>query len=270
MTNSSDIYYPSEETERHFVKSIWRIQECNIHERTETILPKGTVEIIFNLSDSITYSNSSANIKTILPSCFINGINFKPFNLIKNGQQLFMGIQLNAIGLKGLFNVTVKEFNDNVVEGSQVCKSLDALCNQLFLKKTFDEQIMTIREWIYHRISISKNCKSINHVHNLLFSQELNDFTVKELCQKICISDRQLRRISAEWLGMNTETFLLYNKYLSSLHLLHSSDLSLTQIGLEAGYYDQSHFIREFKSYTDLTPKEYRTSIVGLPGHIFR
>ena len=69
---------------------------------------------------------------------------------------------------------------------------------------------------------------------------------------------------------MNTETFILYNKYLSALKLLHTSDLSLTQIGLDAGYYDQSHFIREFKSYTNLTPKEYKASISDLPGHIIR
>lgn len=80
--------------------------------------------------------------------------------------------------------------------------------------------------------------------------------------------DRQLRRLSNEWLGMNTEEFILYNRYLSSLHFLHNSDLSLTQIDLEAGYYDQSHFIREFKSYTDLTPKEYQSSNTCLPGHI--
>jgi len=270
MTNSSDIYFPSTETEKLFIKSIWRLQEYNIHERTEMILPKGTVEIIFNLSDTITYSNPPANIKTALPCCFINGINFKPFNLIKNGQQIFLGIQLNTIGLKGLFDIPVKEFNDTVVESSLVCKSLDVLYDQLFLEKTFDAQVKMIRKWICEKISVSKYFKSINNIHNLFYSNKLNALTVKEFCIDICISDRQLRRLSAEWLGMNTETFLLYNKYLLSLHLLHNSDLSLTQIGLEAGYYDQSHFIREFKSYTELTPKEYQAAVTGLPGHIIR
>jgi hypothetical protein len=157
MTNSADIYYPTDEMERHFVKSIWRLHDCTVHERTETILPKGTVEIIFNLSDNITYLNPSSNSKMTLPSCFINGVNFKPFNLDKVGQQLFLGIQLNAIGLKGIFNVTVKEFNNNVIEGSQVCKSLNTLCHQLFLKKTFNEQVEAIRKWLYDWTAISKN-----------------------------------------------------------------------------------------------------------------
>lgn len=270
MINAADIYYPTDEKESYFIKSIWRLQEFHNHEKAETILPKGVVEIIFNFSDQITYINPAMDVKMILPACFINGINFKPFQLIKNSQQIFLGIQLNAIGLKGLLNVPVKEFNNIVVEGSQACKSLDALYNQLVLKKNFDEQVQSIRKWISQKISVSQSFKSIIPVYNLYYSQKLNDLTVKELCDKIYISDRQLRRISAEWLGMNTESFLLYSKYLSSLHLLHKSNLSLTQIGLNAGYYDQSHFIREFKSFTDLTPREYQLSLTTLPGHIIR
>ncbi len=273
MTNSSDIYYPVDEAEKRFISSIWRLQEYNGSQRTETILPKGTVEIIFNLSDSITYINPDLNIGKTLPYCFINGINFMPFHLIKEGQQLFLGIQLSYIGLKCLFDVPVKEFNNNVIEGSQVCKSLDMLYRQLFLKKKFAEQVEIIRNWAYQKISVSRHYKTINQIHNIFYSNKLKNITVNELCFEKCISDRQLRRLSAEWLGMNTETFLLYNKYILALNLLHiPSDLSLTQIGLEAGYYDQSHFIREFKSYTKLTPKEYQALVTAgsLPGHIIR
>lgn len=270
MTNSADIYFPVGETEKHFIISIWRLCEFNIHERTETILPKGTVEIIFNLSEDIIYSNDTLEVKKILPSCFINGINFKPFKLLKKGQLVFLGIQLNALGLKILFNISSKEFNNNVVEGSEICQSLNSLSNQLFTKKTFKEQVETIMNWIYRRISVSNSIKSLHQIHHLFYSQKLKDLTVSKLCHEVHFSDRQLRRLSTEWLGMNTETFILYNKYLSALKLLHTSDLSLTQIGLDAGYYNQSHFIREFKSYTNLTPKEYKASISDLPGHIIR
>ncbi len=94
MTHSTNIYFPTTKTEEYLIKNIWRLQEFNHHNQTETILPKGTVELIFNLSDTIIYLNSAADVRTTLPPCFINGINFKPFQLIKNGQQLFVGIQL--------------------------------------------------------------------------------------------------------------------------------------------------------------------------------
>lgn len=273
MAHSSDIYFPADEAEKLFLTCIWRVQEYNMGQRTETILPKGTVEIIFNLSDSIKYINPDLNIGKVVPRCYINGINFTPFHLVKSGEPQFLGIQLNYIGLKCLFDVNVKEFNNNVIEGSEVCKSLEVLYGRLFLKKTFNEQVEIIRNWIGQRISASKHYKAIHQIHHLFYSPRPNNITISELCLEKRITDRQLRRLSAEWLGMNTEAFLLYNKYISALNLLHSpSGLSLTQIGLEAGYYDQSHFIREFKSYTRLTPKEYQALITSdaQPGHIFR
>ena len=43
-----------------------------------------------------------------------------------------------------------------------------------------------------------------------------------------------------------------------SVSLIKRSDRSLTEIGLECGFFDQSHFIRTFKQVTGFTPKEYR------------
>lgn len=268
MINSARIYFPTAEAERYFINSIWRLQEYNTRQCIETILPKGTVEIIFNLSDNIIYSNPATGVKINLPCCFVNGINYKPFNIVKEGQQTFLGIQLNAMGLKILFNISAEEFNDNIVEGCLACKSLEALSGQLFLKKTFEEQIEIIRKWICQKISDSKYSKSINQIYNLFYRQNRDELTVKKLCGESCVSDRQFRRLAIDWLGTNPETFLRYNKYISALHLLHRSDSSLTQLGLQAGYYDQSHFIREFKYFTGLTPKEYKAAGKGLPGHI--
>lgn len=270
MNNSAFAYYPANEPESLFVKCIWRLCEYNEICLKETILPKGTVELIFNLSEKIFYLNSGSAQRTTLPTCFLNGINFKPFQLVKKGQQVFLGIQFHVIGLKGLFNTPAKEFNDSITEGGLICKSLDTLQLQLFEQHSFNDQVNLIRSWLHCKINQSKQGTAIQKIHNWFYNEKHLADSVKNLRKNICVSERQLRRIASEWLGMNPECFLLYNKYLTSLQLLHRPGLSLTQIGLEAGYYDQSHFIREFKSFTGLTPKEYQSSVTGLPGHIFQ
>ncbi|HEY5825191.1 MAG TPA: AraC family transcriptional regulator, partial [Cyclobacteriaceae bacterium] len=47
------------------------------------------------------------------------------------------------------------------------------------------------------------------------------------------------------------------NRFQHSLGLINQKDTSLTDIAYEAGYFDQSHFIREFKSFTGVTPSSY-------------
>lgn len=269
MTKSTDIYYPTGEIEKTFINSIWRLSESDLHKRREIILPKGTVEIIFNFSDKINYFNPSLQVSKILPSVFVNGINFKPFELIKTGRQDFLGIQLNSIGLRLLFNISAKELNNSVYDGKEICSLLDNLANELYHNQTFNQQVQIILAWIKNKIPTYNFQYSISRVQKLMSYNCLHNLTVKKLSTEICLSDRQLRRFSHDWLGMNTEEFILYKKYLNSLNLLHNSKQTLTEIGLEAGYYDQSHFIREFKSYTDLTPKQYQEAITGIPGHIF-
>lgn len=269
MTNTADIYYPLGETEKHFIKSIWRIYEYNIQERTETILPKGTAEIIFNLSDDVVHCNSALDIRNKLPSCFINGINLKPFNLIKNKQQVFLGIQLNIFALNILFNIPVNEFNNRAIDGTLICKSLDTLLNQIASTSLFIEQVDHILKWFYNKIAVTKNKTELNCICKFYYDNEIKDMKVHNICRKYNYSERHFRRLSVEWLGMNTEAFVLYQKYLNSLSLLHRPGLSLTDIGYDVGYYDQSHFIREFRSFTGITPKEYRKTMSDLPGHIY-
>jgi len=269
MTKASDIYFPVGHTEQAMIKSIWRLREWDLPTRSEIILPKGTVEIIFNFSDPITYINPSLLLTKQLPVVFINGLNFKPFELVKSGRQEFLGIQLSSIGLKLLFNVSVKEFNNNVCEGNLVCPSLEVLSQQLFGADSFHAQVEMITKWIHRKASCTHLDKGMDRLQKLIQLQSTSDLTVRKVIHEICLSDRQLRRLSSDWLGMSTEAFILYKKYLTALHLLHTPGLSLTQIGLQAGYYDQSHFIREFKSYTERTPGQYRQSFKDLPGHIF-
>jgi AraC-like DNA-binding protein len=39
---------------------------------------------------------------------------------------------------------------------------------------------------------------------------------------------------------------------------LRNSDQSVTSIALEVGFYDSSHFVRQFRRFMDITPTEYR------------
>jgi AraC-like DNA-binding protein len=63
---------------------------------------------------------------------------------------------------------------------------------------------------------------------------------------------------------------LLYKKFLLSDHLVHYSNISLTQIAYSSRFADQSHFIKTFKRYAHITPSEYRKFKTHLESHIFK
>ena len=269
MTKSSNIYIPNNEVEKTFIKCIWRLSEYDIQERKEIILPKGTVEIIFNFFYKINYFSPSYKIEKSLPDVFVNGINFKPFELTKTKQQKFLGVQLNSIGLRLLFKIPSFELNNIVCDGNDICKQLSNLANDLNGEEEFSQQVKIILSWIRNTVSFNQIKYATSRAEKLTSCICYNNLTVKKLSKEIGLSERQLSRFSNDWLGMSTEQFIHYRKYLNCLNLLHQSKQNLTALGMQAGYYDQSHFIHQFKSFTDMTPRQYREAKTDLPGHIY-
>lgn len=263
------LYEPTGAFESHILKCIWRLSAFHEEEQTELILPKGTAEIIFNFSENIVYQNPSDNIGFTLPDSFINGLNLKPFKLIKRGQQEFLGIQLQSAGLKLLFDISADEFNNSVHEGSAVDNSLNSLADKLFANSDFNAQVQIILNWIFKKVPTTDSSLNYKRLHYIQTTSRMKDVKVAELSKKCFLSERQMHRFCLEWLGMNPASYLKYQKYLCALQLVHNSTHNLGQIGARAGYYDQSHFIREFKAFAHMSPKKYQGAAKGIPGHIY-
>lgn len=269
MERTANVYYPTTSPEHIFIRQIWSTKDIQPNKRTEKILPKGTAEIIFNLSEGIHCYKMDKENAFYLPKYFINGINLNPINLSISSRQYFVGIQFNIFALKYIFKIPSVEFNDQVLEGSLVCKSLDTLAEKLSESYSFQQQADTIIQWFRHKI---KNCTGLeakNRIIHLHADPEIIHLSPKTIGKKYNITPRHLSRLCVEYLGMCTEDVILYRKYLSSLYQIHYPHQSLTQITYDCGYYDQSHFVRTFKLFTGLTPKQYRNAASEFPGHIF-
>src|SRR5690606_22053774 len=90
------------------------------------------------------------------------------------------------------------------------------------------------------------------------------------LSQMVNYSIRNLSRKIKNLSGMNTEEFIWYKKYLRSLHYIHDTDFSLTEIAYKSGFADQAHFTKSFKHFTHLLPSDYRKQKSQMTGHIYR
>lgn len=80
-------------------------------------------------------------------------------------------------------------------------------------------------------------------------------FSVAALANKVGISQRQLSRKFNHCIGLSTKEFIHINRFIHSwVYLKKYPDLTLTDIAYESGYYDQAHFIHDYKTFTGLTP----------------
>lgn len=96
--------------------------------------------------------------------------------------------------------------------------------------------------------------------------------TVSALQSISGMSERSLERYFQDNIGITPRDYLgieRFNKFAFTLSHKRSGlkEISLLQLALDAGYYDQSHFIRQCKRYSGLTPnkffKEYNAVLSG-------
>lgn len=82
--------------------------------------------------------------------------------------------------------------------------------------------------------------------------------SLKELSDAVFYSERHLTRLFNEYLGMSSKTFSRLVRVNRTIRLLNQPDGELTKAYEAAGYYDFSHFNRDFKQITGYTPQAYR------------
>ncbi|MDR5590294.1 helix-turn-helix transcriptional regulator [Christiangramia sp. SM2212] len=85
---------------------------------------------------------------------------------------------------------------------------------------------------------------------------------IREIIEKEEISERHFRRKFQEIIGMPPKYYCKVIQITSVFQLLQQKETSenLTQVALDCGYFDQSHFIKDFKKYIGLSPNNFLNS----------
>ena len=91
--------------------------------------------------------------------------------------------------------------------------------------------------------------------------QTLRDgLSIHDLSNRIGLSQRQLLRRFEERVGLRPKVLariFRFQKVFKVWRLERERDVHWVEIACDAGYYDQSHFVREFQEMTGLNPSRY-------------
>jgi len=183
-------------------------------------------------------------------------------------QQTYFGLILDPLAVYSLLGAPAGEFANRPIDLTLVNKSFYELWEQLAEAKAFAARVALITKWVKMKI------KPL-HAQDIMLNEFLcnplgKPMTVTHVADTLCYSPRHLSRKLKSITGLSTEEVLLYKKYLRSLDFIHRTTLPLTTIGHESYFTDQSHFIKAFKLFSNMTPGEYGLlKGAGPTGHLF-
>ena len=249
------------------IHAIWQTERVHTgHE--EYIIPKGVVEVIFNFGDSLAFPAQLGTKLNQLSSCFINGFNTAPIRLQLPNHQVFFGVIFQPLATKRIFKTPASEFSDITVDLIHLHPAFHSLWHQLAEQSNFPGRVSVFLGWLRKNLIDWQPQEQL--MNNFLYDVNRGQPSVAELAGSLCYSPRHLSRKLAEVTGMNTEELLLYKKYLHATELIQQDKLSLTEIAYQSRFSDQSHFIKTFKAYAEITPGEYRRAKSMVKGHIYK
>jgi AraC-like DNA-binding protein len=91
--------------------------------------------------------------------------------------------------------------------------------------------------------------------------------SLKELQQKVQLSERSFERRFKQSVGISPKLFLRICNFQAALSQLDQQQYNkLSDIAFDHGYADQSHFIRTFKEFAGFSPLNYQQNALKLPG----
>ncbi len=195
-------------------------------------------------------------------SAFISGQAIRNVSLQVEGEVDQLGIVFRPTGIHKLFGfpmheVTHSRFDVGDVFGNLFCDLEEAL------HETVDEarQIALINGFLMNRASQADiEEDGIDYAANLLLDQ-MGNVQIKCILDKIFMSRRKFERHFLKQVGVSPKFYGRIRRYghVCSLMAGHRK-VEWGRLLHQVGYYDQSHFIRDFHEFAKMSPTAYLQS----------
>lgn len=84
-------------------------------------------------------------------------------------------------------------------------------------------------------------------------------WTLKQLADTACVSERQLRRLIRRDTGLSPQQWLTRVRLDAAASLVREGRRSITEIALDCGFQSPAHFSRRFRERTGRSPRQWRS-----------
>ena len=244
----------------NYVQLVW-ISESESPEDHFTrvkIMPDGIVEIVFHYHNPfITYLADGKSLKQ--PKGFAISQMKKFIEIESNGKTGFVSVRCYPWGAHHFFNEPVKNFLDDTIDIKHLWKEESKIIlDQLKVTETLNDKVKLIQAFLLEKLNENKK-ESYNIDEAIkLIRKTRGRLSVEEICTKTNLAHKQLERGFLSTVGTTPKIFSRISRFLNLCHNLKEyENKSMATLANEMGFYDQAHFIKEFKDFSGLTPKEY-------------
>ncbi len=227
------------------------LDEQHLTDKWIAIFPNATSNLSISLTGEKLWLNNTRKSSILGTSCS-STVAMKHVRPLK-----FLNIQFNPFGMYYFKGIPMGELHNTISSCDLFFKASDfeSFRDQLLSQPDLESTFEAAENFILSRIALHQIDKRLPTAVSLLKNNQLN---MDELSDILCLSNRGFRKLFIQQVGLSPNYYkkiMRFNK--AALDMMNSAAPSLTRIALENDYYDQSHFIKDFKQFAGITPTQF-------------
>ena len=255
-----------------FVELMWFGEDYIVPHALERVMPTGDMSLIVNLYEDSTRvydSTNQAKYKTLNGMIVVGA--HSEFAVIDTAEQRStMGAVFKPGGGFPFFKLPASELQHTNVE-LETLWGAEAryLRERLLAAKTPEAKFD-----IFERALLAKIVKPLDPPHPAVrFAvgnfRRLPNQPISGVTDQIGLSERRFIQLFAQHVGLTPKLFCRVQRFQKVLrHIARSASIDWTEIALSCGYFDQAHFIHDFRAFSGINPSSYVANKTDFQNHV--
>ena len=244
-----------------FVDLFWSYEGYDPPNAKERVVPTGTMQLIVNLREDElrVYDRQDHHRFQRFGGSLISGAHSEFVVIDTASQTSTVGVHFRPGGAYPFLGLSASEFRDADV-------ALDALWGARALElrdRLLEAGTPEARFRVLERALLAQVARPLaRHPAVALALKEFQSMTdaptVKEVSEKIGLSQRRFIQLFREEVGLTPKLFWRIRRFQQVVRLLGSGQrVEWADLALGCGYFDQAHFIHDFRDFSGVTPTAY-------------
>ncbi|MEX0275384.1 MAG: helix-turn-helix domain-containing protein, partial [Flavobacteriaceae bacterium] len=224
-------------------------------------LSDGCMDMIFNLGDDVKRIWPN-NTYLLQPRSFVLGQIINPMWIEPMGKVETFAVRFHPGSFSYFTKTAMSDLADRDTELKVLFDTDKVAQIELAIKQAKDttERILLIEDFL---LAMLMEHTGIPHLVKSVLDKILQtngNIRIKEALQDHPSKRRDLERKFAEKVGTSPKQLCKAIRLQKTLKTMLNDHKNLTDVGYESEYFDQAHFIKDFKNFTGVSPKQFYTN----------
>jgi len=242
-----------------YIKCYWTLNAPAEHTpEKQRIVPDGCMEMIFHIKDFYRQYQADGN-SIVQPRCFVFGQITQPLDIEPTGETGIFSVRFQPEGFTAFAAMPVGNMENRAVPLEELFGDEGVQLAEPVLQADSTEQRIEIVEAFLRSKLITAESVQMLIKSSVEMIMRLNgQVSVDALSDSMQVNRRQLERKFAGAIGLSPKQLSKIVRLQAALKILSAQTFdNLTAVAHEGNYYDQAHFIKDFREFTGMSPKQF-------------